>query len=62
MKKRLVIKTGSIGRTIKILERLETLGIELDAEGKARSITLTVYGEKEDIRRALRKLRQINNE
>ncbi len=59
MKKQLTIKTGSLAQMIQTLEKLETLNVDLDAEGRGKTITLTLYGDKADIKRALHKLRQI---
>jgi len=59
MKKRLNLKVQSTSQMLEILEKLGTLNADLDAEGRPGTISLTLYGSKEEIRRTLEKLREL---
>ena len=59
MKKRLNLRVQNTQKMLEILEKLGTIDANIDAEGRLGSVSLTVYGSKEEIRRTLEKLQEL---
>jgi hypothetical protein len=58
MKRRLKLKVHDTPAMVEMLKKLTTLDADLDAEGRFGSVSVTLYGTKEEIRRTLEKLRE----
>lgn len=61
MKKQVMLKTTSPSEMIAVLEKLGNLPVDLNAEGRGKTITLTLYGEREEIRRNLQKIKELTD-
>lgn len=62
MKKKLRIKVSDTASLIKLMRALGEISADIDAEGSGNSVDICIYGDEEEIKSAVRKIRQIARE
>ncbi len=58
-KRKITLKVESTERMVELMEKLETLDLDLEAEARPGEITIDLHGTKEGIRKSFSKLHKL---